>query len=80
MATHSSICACKVPWTEEPAGLWSLGSQRIGHNQTIEHSEHNHQLDTKPFGGTVMSNLTRLIYIPQNSLPCTFLVTRAIAD
>ena len=32
MATHSSILAWKVPWTEEPCGLQSMGSQRTGHN------------------------------------------------
>ena len=32
MATHSSILAWEIPWTEEPGGLWSLGSQRIGHD------------------------------------------------
>ena len=31
MATHSSILAWKIAWTEEPGGLWSMGSQRIGH-------------------------------------------------
>ena len=31
MATHSSILAWKIPWTEEPGGLQSMGSQRIGH-------------------------------------------------
>ena len=30
MATHSSILAWKIPWTEEPGGLQSMGSQRIG--------------------------------------------------
>ena len=30
MATHSSILAWKIPWTEEPDGLQSMGSQRIG--------------------------------------------------
>ena len=29
MITHSSILAWRVPWTEEPSGLWSMGSQRI---------------------------------------------------
>ena len=33
MATHSSICAWKIPWTEEPGQLQSMGSQRVGHNQ-----------------------------------------------
>ena len=32
MATHSSILAWKIPWTEEPGGLQAMGSQRVGHN------------------------------------------------
>ena len=32
MATHSSILAWRIPWTEEPGGLKSMGSQRVGHN------------------------------------------------
>ena len=32
MATHSSILAWRIPWTEEPGGLWSNRLQRIGHN------------------------------------------------
>ena len=32
MATHSSILAWEIPWTEEPGGLQSIGSQRVGHN------------------------------------------------
>ena len=32
MATHSSILAWKIPWTEEPSGLYSMGSQRFGHD------------------------------------------------
>ena len=32
MATHSSILAGKIPWTEEPGGLQSMGSQRVGHD------------------------------------------------
>ena len=32
MATHSSILAWRVPWTEEPGGLRSVGSQRVGHD------------------------------------------------
>ena len=30
MATHSSILAWRIPWTEEPGGLQSMGSQRTG--------------------------------------------------
>ena len=32
MATHSSILAWRIPWTEETGVLWSLGWQRIGHD------------------------------------------------
>ena len=32
MATHSSILTWRIPWTEEPGGLQSMESQRVGHN------------------------------------------------
>ena len=32
METHSSILVWKIPWTKEPGGLQSIGSQRVGHN------------------------------------------------
>ena len=32
MATHSSILAWRIPWTEEPGGLQSMGSQKIEHD------------------------------------------------
>ena len=32
MATHSSILAWKIPWTEDPGRLQSMGSQRVGHD------------------------------------------------
>jgi len=31
-ATHSSILAWRIPWTEESGGLQSMGSQRVGHD------------------------------------------------
>ena len=31
MATHSSVLAWEIPWTEEPGGLEFMGSQRFGH-------------------------------------------------
>ena len=37
MATHASIFALTVLWTEEPGGLQSTGFQRVGHNSTAEH-------------------------------------------
>ena len=32
MATHSSILAWRIPWTEDPGGRQSMGSQRVGHD------------------------------------------------
>ena len=32
MATHSSILAWRIPWTEDPGGLQSMGSQRVRHD------------------------------------------------
>ena len=34
MATHSSILAWRIPWIEEPGGLQSTGSQRVGYDST----------------------------------------------
>ena len=33
MATHSSVLAWRIPWTEGPGGLRSMGLQRVGHDQ-----------------------------------------------
>ena len=33
MSTHPSILAWRSPWTEEPGGLQSVGSQRVGHTE-----------------------------------------------
>ena len=35
MVTHSSILARRIPWTEEPGGLQSMGSERVGHDRAI---------------------------------------------
>ena len=38
MATHSSILAWRIPWTEEPGRLQSMESQRVGHDWVAEHT------------------------------------------
>ena len=40
MATHSTILAWKIPWTEEPDRLQSMGLQRLGHDRVTEHGTH----------------------------------------
>ena len=37
MATYSSVLAWEIPWTEQPGGLQSMGSQRVGHNIVTKH-------------------------------------------
>ena len=39
MATHSSILAWEIPWTEEPGGLQSMGLQRIGYDLANEQQQ-----------------------------------------
>ena len=39
MATHSSILAWEIPWTEEPGRLQSIGSQRVGHDLGTEQQQ-----------------------------------------
>ena len=38
MATHSRILVGKIPWTEEPSRLQSMGSQRVRHNGATKHA------------------------------------------
>ena len=40
MATCSSILAWQIPWTEEPGGLWSMGSQKVRHDSTTNEQQH----------------------------------------
>ena len=41
LATHSSILAWRIPWTEEPSRLQSMGTQRIKHDSVTEHAHIN---------------------------------------
>ena len=49
MATHSSILAWRLPWTEEPGGLQSMGSQRVRHNWE-QHTQGHYFLLQSPQG------------------------------
>ena len=39
MASHSRILAWRIPWTEEPGGLQSMGLQRVGHNRVTKQQQ-----------------------------------------
>ena len=47
MATHSSVLVLEIPWTEEPGGLQSMGSQRIGHNWATDTFIHFHYTENR---------------------------------
>ena len=80
MATHSSILAWEIPWTEEPGGLQFIGSQRVGHDWATEHA---HTFDVRHFliitpgvhqGGQIKSYR----YITPNSIKFPTLSNRFI--
>jgi len=50
MATHSSTLAWKIPWTEEPGRLQTMGSQRVGHDWVISYGPHKFRYFPKANG------------------------------
>ena len=44
MATHPNILAWRIPWTEEPGGLRSIGSQRVGLSDQTTKAQYNQKL------------------------------------
>ena len=44
MATNSSIHAWRIPWTEEPVRLQSIGLQRVRHNEQLSTAQHSLEL------------------------------------
>ena len=54
MAAHSSILAWRIPWTEEPGGLQSMGSERVRHDLGTEPCKHTYVLHIRGSVETVM--------------------------
>ena len=64
MATHSSILDWRIPWTEEPRGLQSIASQRVGHNRATNtltlfliNAKATRQWDIKTKKSPILANL-----------------------
>ena len=62
MSTHSSILAWEIPWTEEPGGLQSMGSQGAKQNRATQHHHHHFkegksELPGSPFNSEMSWNL-----------------------
>ena len=75
MATHSSILAWRIPWTEESGGLQSTGLQRVGHNwatslslsSIYEGINQMHKYDLRLFAGVPWSSsITLFLYFSKN--------------
>ena len=66
MATHFSICAWKISWTEEPGGLQSMGSQRVRHIERLSIHAKNFQNGIYS-NGFIMKNGIHLIYFIEKS-------------
>ena len=52
MATHSKILAWNISWTQEPGGLQSMGSQRVGYDWATEHAAQGTILGSWEFSKT----------------------------
>ena len=76
MAAHSSILARRIPWTEEPGGLQSMGLQRVGHNRSdFSHSkkvEGEGEYATDPTGCV---SLDSLLHLSEPNFPQLFKCT-----
>ena len=87
MATQSSVLAWRIPWTEEPGGLWSTGSQKVGHDRATDsactnaHTPSKHHRMTKLVAGCLCLNLEGPYPphppitppLPQGIMPCPVL-------
>ena len=65
MATHCSVLAWRILWTQEPGGLQSVGSQRVGHDWSDTHTHtHTHECDS-PSGFTyaVSRGVHRVVWL-----------------
>ena len=58
MAPHSSALTWKIPWTEEPGGLQSMGTLRVGHNWATEYAHRD--LTTRRLNGVPMQTYLTL--------------------
>ena len=65
MSTHSNTLVWRIPWTEEPGGLHSMGLQRAGHNWVTNTFTFNHYWLTKKYFFPIYGvyNLNNVLYI-----------------
>ena len=76
MATHSNILAWRIPWTEEPGRLQSIGSQRVGHDLSdLAHTARigDYRLDTPTYPQHTLPIL-KTFNSPNNTIWLSFTV------
>ena len=74
MATHSTILAWKIPWTEEPGRLQSMRRQGVGHDLATKQQQSHPHFYRAPFGifGTVSTGIIVVFPLwetPQGKVP-----------
>ena len=74
MATHSSVLAGIIPWTEESGGLWSMGSQRVEHN-CVTKQPHTYTQNYKRVKAFINWHDQNFSCQPKPSLPLVLLIT-----
>ena len=67
IATHSSILAWEIQWTEETGGLQFIGSQRIGHDLATKQQEQNFQ-----WPSSTLQSFKLGFFSPCSNVPCSF--------
>ena len=76
VTTHSSVCACRIPWTEEPGRLLSIGSHRVRHDWSdLAHAHPSstfsfYRQGNKANTGVGCHFLLQVIFPTQGSNPC----------
>ena len=77
IATHSSVLAWEIPWTEEPGGQQSMGSQRVRHNLVTKQQQFMCSFvlaeSVWPSQGDPMSGLPRTVPVPNLVLTHSFI-------
>ena len=67
MATHSSILQWRIPWTEEPGGFQTTGSQKVRHNSAAQHMHeytHTHTQMALGYWDVSVEKIKKQIKIP----------------
>ena len=86
MAAHSTVLAWRLPWTEEPGGLQSTGSQRVGHDRVTKYRLFNTEVQKEEHHwDNTFSSYLKLVNIVNrkqysNKMKCILLLADRLED